>query len=356
MSRTASRVGTAAGVALASAAAATAIGLAAQRRAARSIMRRTDPEAGEDFDQVFGHEVTVVTEDGVHLAVEVIEPSDPALTDITLVFTHGYALDRTTFHYQARDLRDVGRIVLWDQRGHGGSGVGDDHGYTIERLGRDLEEVIEATAPTGPVVLVGHSMGGMQIMQLAAARPGWFGERIVGVVLLATAATHGEGADLLIAGPLGQLAHRIGPSVASFLRPRRQVIDQGLRLADDLVVIITEHYGFGSHAPPSLVEHTKAMHAKISVDVLVAMLSVFNQLDMRVVFKPIQRAEVVIVAGESDRMAPVRLSRDLVKLMPGAELVTLADTGHMLMMERYAEVNQVVRDLLLRVRRGMSAT
>lgn len=318
-------------------------------------MRRTDPEAGEDFDQVFGDELTVVTDDGVHLAVEVIEPADPALTDITVVFTHGYALDRTTFHYQARDLRDVGRIVLWDQRGHGGSGVGDAHGYTIERLGRDLEEVIEATAPQGHLVLVGHSMGGMEVMQLAVARPEWFGERILGVVLLATAATHGEGADLLIAGPLGQLAHRIGPSVAAFLRPRPQVIDQGLRLADDLVVIITEHYGFGSHAPPSLVEHTKGMHAKTSVDVLVAMLPVFDQLDMRAVFKPMQRAEVVIVAGESDRMAPVRLSRDLLKLMPGAELVTLADTGHMLMMERYAEVNQVVRDLVLRVRRGMSA-
>ena len=81
----------------------------------------------------------------------------------------------------------------------------------------------------------------------------------------------------------------------------------------------------------------------------------FDKVDMRKVFAPMQRTEVVIVVGETDRMAPVSLSRELLKLLPGADLVTLADTGHMLMMERYADVNQVIRDLVIRVRRGLSA-
>lgn len=355
MTQKVSRAGAAAGLAVASAVSAAAIGLAAQRRAARAILRRPDPEAGENFDEAFGDEITVVTDDGVHLAVEVIEPTAPNVDGLTIVFTHGYALDRTTFHYQARDLRNIARLVTWDQRGHGASGQGPTDGYTIQRLGRDLEEVIESVAPRGPVILVGHSMGGMEVMQLAATCPDLFGDRVVGVALLATAADHGERDQLAIAGPIGQVVHRIGPSVAQFLTPRPYIVEQSLRYANDFVVVLTEHYGFGSTAPPSMVEHTKSMHARTSIDVLVALLPMFDKVDMRKVFAPMQRTEVVIVVGETDRMAPVSLSRELLKLLPGADLVTLADTGHMLMMERYADVNQVIRDLVIRVRRGLSA-
>jgi pimeloyl-ACP methyl ester carboxylesterase len=329
--------------------------VAAQRRAARAILRRPDPEVGEDFDEVFGREQVVVTPDGAHLAVEVIEPGNPLNADVTIVFSHGYALDRTTFHYQARDLRDLARLVLWDQRGHGRSGEGPRENYTIERLAGDLATVIDAVAPTGPLVLVGHSMGGMELIELASQRPELFDERVVGVMLLATAATHGEESQLAIAGPIGQAVHRVGPVVAGFLGPRPKFVERSLRLADDLVVVLTEHYGFGSAAPPSMVEYTKAMHSRTPIEVLVALLPVFDRLDLRADLGPLQRTDVVIVVGETDRMAPVSLSKELLRLLPGADLVTLADTGHMLMMERYPEVNQQVRDLVHRVRQGLRA-
>ena len=48
--------------------------------------------------------------------------------------------------------------------------------------------MLDLLAPTGPVVLAGHSMGGMTIMALAAARPELFGDRVRGVALVSTAA------------------------------------------------------------------------------------------------------------------------------------------------------------------------
>ena len=79
-----------------------------------------------------------------------------------------------------------GRLVFWDQRSHGRSGRGPAENATIDQLGRDLESVIAATAPTGPLVLVGHSMGGMTVMSYAAHHPEVFGDRVRGVALIAT--------------------------------------------------------------------------------------------------------------------------------------------------------------------------
>ena len=112
-------------------------------------------------------------------AVEEIGPPDAPLT---VVFVHGYTLSMASWTFQRRTLaaelatanghRPDARLVFYDQRGHGASGRGDADHSTIEQLARDLEAVLESRVPRGPVVLVGHSMGGMTIMGLAALRPG----------------------------------------------------------------------------------------------------------------------------------------------------------------------------------------
>ena len=80
-------------------------------------------------------------------------------------------------------LRGIARVVLWDQRGHGGSERGVP-GITIERLGADLGCVLDAVAPEGTVVLVGHSMGGMVVQEIVRLAP----QRVQRLVLYATSA------------------------------------------------------------------------------------------------------------------------------------------------------------------------
>ena len=83
------------------------------------------------------------------------------------------------------------RTVYWDQRSHGRSERGACPGgrtapVTIDQLGRDLKAVIDAAAPEGPMVLVGHSMGGMTMMALADQFPELIRERVVGVAFVGT--------------------------------------------------------------------------------------------------------------------------------------------------------------------------
>ena len=68
--------------------------------------------------------------------------------------------------FQAAVGRPV-RIITYDARGHGRSGGSAMRGATLAQLGDDLAEVIAAVAPTGPLVLAGHSLGGMTIMEYA---------------------------------------------------------------------------------------------------------------------------------------------------------------------------------------------
>ena len=54
-------------------------------------------------------------------------------------------------------------------------------------FGRDLAAVLDAVAPEGPVVLVGHSMGAIAILSAAETRPDLFAGRIAGVVFVGAA-------------------------------------------------------------------------------------------------------------------------------------------------------------------------
>ncbi|WP_261565663.1 alpha/beta fold hydrolase [Frankia gtarii] len=105
---------------------------------------------------------------------------------MTLVFVHGFCMTADAWHFQRQDLADLGRTVGYDQRAHGRSGPSDVEHCTIAQLADDLHRVLDDRAPTGPIVLIGHSMGGMTVLGLAEPHPELFGDRIIAVALLST--------------------------------------------------------------------------------------------------------------------------------------------------------------------------
>ena len=95
-----------------------------------------------------------------------------------MVFVHGFCLNLDCWHFQRAAYRGLVRTVYYDQRSHGRSGRSDREHADIDQLGRDLKQVIDQVAPDGPVVLVGHSMGGMSIVALAEQFPELIGDRV----------------------------------------------------------------------------------------------------------------------------------------------------------------------------------
>ena len=167
----ASRVAGVAGAVGAAVAVGAALGVAAERVVVRRALR-PDSEREEQFGSLRGRVVPVTATDGTQLHVEVDDPPPGSFAakkndGLTVVFCHGYALEEDMWHYQRRDLRALGKLVFWDQRSHGRSGRGPTENSTIDQLGLDLASVIAATCEPGdPIILVGHSMGGMTVMRI----------------------------------------------------------------------------------------------------------------------------------------------------------------------------------------------
>ncbi len=336
-----------------------AIGVAAERVIVRRALR-PDTERDEPFGGLRGRVVPVVASDGTRLHVEVEEPPSGSIADragdgLTIIFSHGYALEEDSWHYQRRDLRALGRLVFWDQRSHGRSGRGPAENATIDQLGLDLEAVINATAPTGPVVLVGHSMGGMTVMSYATRHPEEFGTRVRGVALLATSSGGLADVPLGMPAPIARLFHSAAPGLAGALARRKDLVERGRKAGSDIAYLLTKVYSFGSNVPPSLTGFVHRMLSATPIDVVAEFLPTLEAHDKTTALESIGRVDTLVIVGDSDLMIPSRHSDEIVRHVPGAELVVIPDSGHMVMLEKYPEVNQHLRELVARVRRGLAS-
>lgn len=103
--------------------------------------------------------------DGVRLAFEDVgEAAAPAI-----VFVHGWTCDRTHFAPQIEHLAATHRCVSVDLRGHGGSDA-PQQDYTIECFADDVAWMCDQLE-VPQAVLVGHSMGGAVVLEVAHGRP-----------------------------------------------------------------------------------------------------------------------------------------------------------------------------------------
>jgi pimeloyl-ACP methyl ester carboxylesterase len=331
-----------------------AVGLVAEK-AAVGRMGRRDPAAGERFGSIRGQVVDVKADDGTRLHVEVDGPDAAESAVLTVVWTHGYALNSDSFHYQRRDLRQPGeRFVFWDQRSHGRSERGRRDLATIDQLGRDLNSVLEAVAPTGPLVLMGHSMGGMTVMALADQCPELFGDRVIGTGLIATSS--GALSTVPFGIPLldGRLATRFRPQVVAALGRQRQLIERGRRVGSDIGFLLTKRYAFASYAPPSVVDFSAEMIAATPIDVLAEFYPTLNAHEKVAALAALNNGvEVLVLIGADDRVTPVEHSKEIVRNVPGAEFVTIPDAGHLVMLEHPGVVNEHLRALIDRSARAV---
>jgi pimeloyl-ACP methyl ester carboxylesterase len=349
--RTAGSVGAWVGVA----AGAAAVGFATERYVMGRSLRGADPYADEPLGSLRGDVHPVVTDDDVALHVEVDEPDSPG--DLTVVLSHGYALNLDAWHFQRRALRGSVRLVFWDQRSHGRSSAAPDDSVTLDRLAGDLGQVIDTVAPTGPLVLVGHSMGGITTLALARQRPELFTERVVGVGLVASTAKGLADATLGLPGPVGRLANRLAPGVVAGLARRPEIVEHGRRAGSDLGYVVTKLYSFGDDdVSPALVEFTAAMNANTPIGVLSSFLPLFAKADLRDAVPVIAPLPTLVIGAALDKLTSVEYSRDLAATLPHVDYVEAADSGHMLMLDRHELVTDGLARLIERARRRVAGT
>jgi len=326
-----------------------AVGLAAERYAIGRTRLRPDPEEDEPF---FGlpsdRSCQVPADDGVLLHVEEVGPTD---APVTVVFGHGYTQQLAVWHYQRKAFASTRavRAVFYDHRSHGRSGRSSAEHSTIDQLARDLLSVLDAVVPTGPVVLVGHSMGGMTIMALADARPDLFGTRIVGVGLLSTST--GRLAEVMFGLPaaLSPVTRRALPWLTRGMRRRPRPFERTRRLGTDLAFLIARHEAFGSRdVSPALVAMVEQMTAATPVDVIAEFYDTFTTHDKLAALDVLRSVPTLVLVGSGDRVTPLAHSQAIAQALPTADLVVVDGAGHMVQLQEPELVTAALRGLLRR--------
>lgn len=312
------------------------------------VRLRPDPDADEPFGKLRGRPLKVLADDGLPLHVEVEGPEQAGLT---VVFCHGYALNQDSWHYQRRDLRGA-RMVFWDQRSHGRSGRSKPAHATIAQTGADLHAVLAATVGPGePVVLVGHSMGGMSIMALAERHPDLFRDQVAAVALLNTSC--GDLAEMTLGLPmvLAKMVRPLTPGVLRGLGRGAGLVERTRELGADLAFMVTRRMAFADkRISPTVVDFLERMIRATPIDVIAEFYPSLMSHDRAAALTVLGRVPAVVMVGGQDRLTPATHGRTLAGSLPGAELIEVAEAGHVLPLEYPGVVTGGLRRLIEKVR------
>jgi len=278
---------------------------------------------------------SIATPDGAVLSVHVHARRDAPPEAPTLVLAHDWTLTHESWQPVVTALGDADvRIVLWDQRGHGRSAIGlsrkDITNVSISHLGRDLRAVVRAVVPAwSPIVLAGHSMGGMTVLSYAAQFPDEFAERVRGVLLVSTA-THG-------------LELERTRSEATLMR----LLARGMPLPPGRAVKVKAQRMllFGDVADEKDVLATQHQVANTRLTTFGAFHHALQDLDLRAALPSLSDLPVIIVTGRRDPLTPSERARALWLAVPHATYTELPTAGHMLTYEATDVVADALRSL-----------
>jgi pimeloyl-ACP methyl ester carboxylesterase len=344
-------------------------GVVVERRVVRS--RQAGAVDADRLGGLAGDPRVVRTDDGIRLHAEVDEvapytvmpepaddasgePSGDAAGELdratpTLVFVHGFALNLDCWHFQREHFRGKHRMVFYDQRSHGRSDRSDNQHATIDQLGDDLVRVLAATVPEGPVVLVGHSMGGMTIMAFAERHPHLFDQRVVGTALIST--TAGGLKTHRILGKLvpDRIGGQVGPRLVAALARAPQLVDTVRRRGSNIGFLVAHQFAFGDDVPDSYAEFLDNMLAATPFEVLAQFFPNFDALDKYTALARFGSVPTYVITGTSDALTSVGLSRKMAAMIDGSHLVECEGAGHMVILERKDRVDRALDELLAAV-------
>ncbi|WP_066908646.1 alpha/beta fold hydrolase [Mycobacterium interjectum] len=288
--------------------------------------------------------VTVRAADGTPLHAEVFGPPE----GYPIVLTHGITCAIRAWAHQIRDLAPDYRVIAFDHRGHGRSGVPRRGGYSLEHLASDLDSVLEATlAPRERAVLAGHSMGGIAIAAWSARYRHRVSRRADAVALINTTTGDLVRQVKLLSVPRGFSDARVlaartlitafggFPVPAAARIPSRYVVAMlAVGQGADLGAARTVCELFAQTSPAG-----RGGCAKMLVDALGS-----RHLDLDGLTVP-----TLVIGSERDRLTPIGQSRRIARRAPNVVGLVELPGGHCSMLEQPREVNRHLRALVASV-------
>lgn len=242
---------------------------------------------------------SVRTSDGVDLAV--VEFGGEGAPILLL---HGLMGRATTWWSVARRLTAHGRVLGYDARGHGRSQASGP--WTTQRLAADAADVLDQLG-AGPALVVGHSMGGLHGLVLAALRPD-----LVSALVVEDMGVDFRGRDAVAARAWFEAVPQPFPALAA----------------------VHEAFGYGeagAYMAECVEERADGYHLLARVANVSEIAAEWTVVDHWAALAGIRCPTVLLEAEES--VAPPGQMARMGMAIPDARHVRMAGTGHLLHVE-----------------------
>jgi pimeloyl-ACP methyl ester carboxylesterase len=237
--------------------------------------------------------------------------------DTTLLLLHGYGESLTTWRAVFDRLARYGRVIASDLPGFGGSAK-PDVSYSLPAMTERLSQFIDRWT-TGPLVVIGHSMGGELAASLALARP----DRVNLLILIAPA-----GYRIGLAGLVNSMSPTKADRIGRYLSWRS--------------FITPIHDPAWLEEPDSAAEYDQTGDATYSGSAS-RVLKEFNFIGLRNRFQDITQPTLLIWGG-LDPVMPFAVGDTLSRLIPCVRFVPLVKAFH----RPQAEVPDTVLSIIRR--------
>lgn len=250
-------------------------------------------------------------------------PRDGSLQRHTFVLAHALGCDLTMWDALAHHLAEHGRVVRYNQRGHGDSEAPAGP-YTVAELADDAARLIAelALSDAGPVVWIGLSMGGMVGQELALRHPG-----LVRALVLANT-TSGYPAE----------------AQAGWSQRIAGIQQGGLEAIVDGALQRWFHAGFHAQQPQT-VAHWRARVLACDAAGYIACCHAIAGLDTTARLPGIA-VPALVIAGALDQGTPPEMARVMAQGIPGARLVVLPEASHLSVLEQPLAFRDTLDDWL----------
>lgn len=245
-------------------------------------------------------------------------------TGVPILFIHGFPLNHQIWSSQIQTLSTTHRVIAPDVRGHGKSEATPGP-YKMEQMADDVKALID-TRRCGPVMLIGHSMGGYITFAFLRHYP----KLVAGLGLVCTR----PGADT----PEGKtnrenLAQRVEKegsiAVVDAMFPKMlssTTYGEQLELSDGIrqMMLATPVAGIaGASRGMALRADSSDLLSSIKVPTL-------------------------IITGANDQLIPPKESENMAKQISNATLHIVPGAGHLPSAEKPGEFNRALREFLVK--------
>jgi pimeloyl-ACP methyl ester carboxylesterase len=311
---------------------AAAAGRIAVHQYANAIKARSDPERDYLFEvpgDVTCHDIPAADGGSIHLIERGSVDAKP------LLLIHGITLQAGIWSPQLHGLAERYRVIAMDVRGHGRSTAGSE-GFGRKIAALDVATVLRQLDLRGTVI-VGHSMGGMILMEFAGDFPELLDERVAGLVFMDTAAYQ------ILPKPALPIAKALGRRVKVRYEHGKAIPHR--RMGEDDLSWVLTRLVFGKRPPAKAVDLTRRYAEEVPQSTSLPSGIDLLDHDAREALAATKTPSLIVV-GSRDLLTPVFAARRIGEFLPEARFEVLPGAGHQIMQERPEDFARLLDDFV----------